>query len=366
MVAKLAGVGLRARAAIADTWGAAHALARFAARPGYRLRAGKAPRPMSAACRSGRCGLRPIWSTVSACSASTASAIWWRSRARRWRCASAPSWAAASTRPSAASPSRSSRSAPTELIEVRRVFAEPIGAAETIARYIGKLAAQLCDALGAEGPRRAAARSHLPPRRQSRPGRARRHRPAAARRQAPDPAALRQDRDHRSRLRHRDHDAGRDRGGAAGAEAGGLEPGRGAGARRLRPDRPPRQPGRRTEPLSHGARGERRARAVGAPHPGAGAGDRRGLARPLAAAGAAARPSGADRHRGAAAGPPARVLHLARRAPAGEARRRPRAGLRRMVEARPRACRGARLFPDRGRCRRALLGLSAPATARTR
>jgi protein ImuB len=34
LVEKLASVGLRARAAIADTWGAAHALARFDARPG--------------------------------------------------------------------------------------------------------------------------------------------------------------------------------------------------------------------------------------------------------------------------------------------------------------------------------------------
>jgi protein ImuB len=38
-----------------------------------------------------------------------------------------------------------------ELIEVRRAFAEPIGAAETIARYIGKLAVQLCDALERKG-----------------------------------------------------------------------------------------------------------------------------------------------------------------------------------------------------------------------
>ena len=76
--------------------------------------------------------------------------------------------------------------------------------------------------------------------------------------------------------------------------------------------------------------------------------------------------SRADRHRRAPAGPSARVLHLARRAPAGEARRRPRARLRRMVEARCRADRGARLFPHRGRCRRALLGVTAPATARTR
>ena len=79
---------------------------------GYRLRAGQRPRPMSAACRSRRCASRRSWSTVSACSASTASATCWRSRARRWRCASAPSSAAVSTRPSAGSPSRSSLSAP--------------------------------------------------------------------------------------------------------------------------------------------------------------------------------------------------------------------------------------------------------------
>jgi protein ImuB len=35
LVEKLAGVGLRARATIADTWGAAHALARFDPRPGF-------------------------------------------------------------------------------------------------------------------------------------------------------------------------------------------------------------------------------------------------------------------------------------------------------------------------------------------
>ena len=40
---------------------------------------------------------------------------------------------------------------PPDLIEVRRVFAEPIGAPETIARYIGKLAGQLCEALEAKG-----------------------------------------------------------------------------------------------------------------------------------------------------------------------------------------------------------------------
>ena len=38
-----------------------------------------------------------------------------------------------------------------ELIEVRRAFAEPIGAAETIARYIGKLVERLCSLLEAKG-----------------------------------------------------------------------------------------------------------------------------------------------------------------------------------------------------------------------
>ena len=40
---------------------------------------------------------------------------------------------------------------PPDLIEARRAFAEPIGAAETIARYIGKLAVELCAALEVKG-----------------------------------------------------------------------------------------------------------------------------------------------------------------------------------------------------------------------
>ena len=42
LLEKLGSVGLRARAAIADSWGAAHALARFSARPGYVSEPGKA------------------------------------------------------------------------------------------------------------------------------------------------------------------------------------------------------------------------------------------------------------------------------------------------------------------------------------
>ena len=40
---------------------------------------------------------------------------------------------------------------PEDMIEARRSFAEPIAAAETIARYIGKLVATLCEALETRG-----------------------------------------------------------------------------------------------------------------------------------------------------------------------------------------------------------------------
>jgi protein ImuB len=40
---------------------------------------------------------------------------------------------------------------PPDLIEVRQIFGEPIAAAETIARYIGKLVVQLCELLEAKG-----------------------------------------------------------------------------------------------------------------------------------------------------------------------------------------------------------------------
>ena len=90
-------------------------------------------------------------------------------------CVSGLSSAGGSTKPSArlAEPIEPIR--PPDLIEVRRAFAEPIGAAETIARYIGKLVVQLCAALEAQGSRCPAARSDLSPRRQPRPGRPRRH-----------------------------------------------------------------------------------------------------------------------------------------------------------------------------------------------
>jgi protein ImuB len=71
---KLAGVGLRARAAIPDSWGAAHALARFAPPPGYVSGLGEAitdvaPLPIAALRLSGfppRARLRPRGRTAGA------------------------------------------------------------------------------------------------------------------------------------------------------------------------------------------------------------------------------------------------------------------------------------------------------------
>jgi nucleotidyltransferase/DNA polymerase involved in DNA repair len=53
LIAKLAGIGIRARGAVADTWGTAHALARYAARPVFISQAGVcstdiAPLPIAA------------------------------------------------------------------------------------------------------------------------------------------------------------------------------------------------------------------------------------------------------------------------------------------------------------------------------
>ena len=74
---------------------------------------------------------------------------------------------------------------------------------------------------------------------------------------------------------------------------------------------------------------ERTVRQIPALAPGY----RRGMAWALAAAVATAYPTRSDRNRGAAARSPTGFLHLARHASAGETRRRPRAGVRRMVEA---------------------------------
>jgi protein ImuB len=146
LVDKLADVGLRARAAIADTWGAAHASARFSAGPGYISELGKAEADVSRlpiiALRLAPDlvdGLRVLgFDRIGDLLAQPRAPLVLRfgpELGRRLDQATGR----------IAEPIEPIR--PEALIEARRAFAGPIGAAETIARYIGKLAAQLCDAL---------------------------------------------------------------------------------------------------------------------------------------------------------------------------------------------------------------------------
>ena len=150
LVGKLAGVGLHARAAIADTWGAAHALVRFGPRSGYVSEPGKAasdvaPLPIAALRIAPDLigGLRVLgFERIGDLLAQPRAPFTLRfgpELGRRLDQAIGR----------IAEPIEPIR--PEELIEMRRAFAEPIGAAETIARYIGKLAAQLCDALEQKG-----------------------------------------------------------------------------------------------------------------------------------------------------------------------------------------------------------------------
>jgi protein ImuB len=150
LVEKLAGVGLRARATIADTWGAAHALARFDRRPGFVSEPGNAARDIAplpiAALRLASDMVRDLrvlgFDRVGDLLAQPRAPLRLRfgpELGRRLDQATGR----------LAEPIEPIR--PEALIEVRRAFPEPIGAAQTLARYISELAAQLCDALEGRG-----------------------------------------------------------------------------------------------------------------------------------------------------------------------------------------------------------------------
>ncbi|MCJ8141194.1 Y-family DNA polymerase [Falsirhodobacter halotolerans] len=142
--------GVTARIAIADTWGAAHALARFAADPTYLADPGQtdaalAPLPLDAlrlppAVVSGLHDLG--FSAIGDFLGQPRGPLTRRFGPELWRRLDQAFG-------DAAEPIVPLR--PEGLIEVRRTFFEPIGAAETIARYIGKLVAALCAALEERG-----------------------------------------------------------------------------------------------------------------------------------------------------------------------------------------------------------------------
>ena len=150
LIDRLVSVGIRARGAIADTWGAAHALARFAARPAFISEPGAAtadvaPLPIAALRLAPELvdALRVLgFERISDLLAQPRAPLTLRFGPELGRRLDQ----AVGRIGEPIEPIR-----PSELIEVRRAFAEPIGAAETIARYIGKLAIQLCETLELKG-----------------------------------------------------------------------------------------------------------------------------------------------------------------------------------------------------------------------
>lgn len=155
MIGRLAMSGIAARAAIADTWGAAHALARYAASsiviapPGHDA-SQIAPLPIEALRLPPNmpAELRMLgFERISDLLAQPRAPLTLRFGPQLGRRIDE---AVGRT----ADPIEPVR--PPEAVEVRRAFAEPIAAAETIARYIGKLVAALCAELElrSEGARR--------------------------------------------------------------------------------------------------------------------------------------------------------------------------------------------------------------------
>lgn len=150
IVGRLAMSGIAARAAVADSWGAAHALARYATRStivaprGHGaailsrlpLEALRIPNSVSAGLRT--LGFNHI-SDVLPQPRAPLSLRFGPELGRRINQALGE----------LSEPINAIR--PPDLVEVRQLFFEPIGAAETIARYIGKLVLELCGRLEERG-----------------------------------------------------------------------------------------------------------------------------------------------------------------------------------------------------------------------
>ncbi|HSI40380.1 MAG TPA: DUF6504 family protein [Xanthobacteraceae bacterium] len=149
-VERLGAAGLSARAAVADTWGAAHALARYVARPVLVVAPGLHAQALDGLPIAALRLLPPVVASLRTLGFETIADLRAQPRAGLMlrfgpeigrQIDRALGQIAEPIEPLQA----------PELIRVRRAFAEPIGAAETIARYTGKLVGQLCVALEAKG-----------------------------------------------------------------------------------------------------------------------------------------------------------------------------------------------------------------------
>lgn len=150
LATRIAASGIDARAAVADSWGAAHALARFSGHrlvvaPPDSLRILIEPMPIAALRLSSDTvsGLRVLgFDRVRDLIETARAPLTLRFGPELGRRIDQ----ALGEKAEIIEPIRS-----PEIIEVRRSFAEPIGAAETIIRYIGKLTELLCTALEEKG-----------------------------------------------------------------------------------------------------------------------------------------------------------------------------------------------------------------------
>lgn len=150
LLGRLAISGLTARAAIADTWGAAHALARYAARPTIIAPPDHGRSILNslplAALRIGPSAVEGLQTLGFQCVGDLLA----QPRAPlTLRFGPEIGRRIDHSLGDLAEPIEPIR--PPELLEVRRAFAEPIGAAETIARYVGKLVVRLCALLEERG-----------------------------------------------------------------------------------------------------------------------------------------------------------------------------------------------------------------------
>jgi protein ImuB len=150
MVERLKSAGITARAAMADSWGAAHGLARFAARPSLVIPAGESADAILdlpiAALRLDQAVVEALrilgFECICELMATPRAPLTLRFGPEIGRRIDQAIGELAEP----IDPIR-----PLDLVSVSRSFAEPISAAETIARYIGKLVVDLCTQLEARG-----------------------------------------------------------------------------------------------------------------------------------------------------------------------------------------------------------------------
>ena len=150
LIGRLAMSGVAARAAIADNWGAAHALARFASEPATVAARGHGTAPLMALPLEALRLPAPMVADLRVLGFERIGDLLAQPRAPL-TLRFGPELGRRLDQASGVLSEPIERVQSPDIIEVRRAFAEPIGAAETIARYIGKLVGDLCAAFEARG-----------------------------------------------------------------------------------------------------------------------------------------------------------------------------------------------------------------------